>query len=477
MKAVLLLPLLMVALHAATMTDKDNPADLAADAASWAAAKDGQTTAPLPERMIWWKNAKFGMFMHWGVYSKCGGEWKGAANHAEWLQFTAKIPLAEYTDYARTFNPDKFNADAWVKIAKDAGMKYLVITSKHHDGVAMYDSASSAHNVVKLAGLKFDPLKQLAEACQKQGIRFCVYYSLGRDWQDPDVATGGIGKMKSGWRSNLIDYPDEAKKDFAKYFERKVKPQVRELLTNYGPIGVMWFDTPERISPAQSQELLELIHSLQPDCIVNQRIGNKLGDYGTPEQSIPAEVSTKPWETCMTMSGKWSYNKADHAWKSSDTLLRNLIDIVSKGGNYLLNVGPTGEGVIPAPAGERLETIGSWLRVNGAAIYGCGPTPFGAELGTFSKTEKNKQGKPKFLPTAEWRATSKPGKVYIHLFQWPSVKLNIPAVKGKIAKAYLLADPVRKGIKVTQTDTGVSITLPGNAPDEVVSVLCFDLAR
>jgi len=477
LKACVVLPLLAAALQAAPMADKDNLADMAAEAASWAAGKGGQTVATLPARMIWWKDAKFGMFMHWGVYSKCGGQWKGETNHAEWLQFTAKIPLAEYTEYARTFNPDQFDADAWAKIAKAAGMKYLVITAKHHDGVAMYDSASSAHNVVKLAGLKFDPLKQIANACQKQGIRFCVYYSLGRDWQDPDVATGGIGKMKLGWRSNLLDYPEEEKKDFAKYFERKVKPQVRELLTGYGPIGVLWFDTPERISPAQSRELLELIHSLQPDCIVNQRVGNKLGDYGTPEQTIPGEVSTKPWETCMTMSGKWSYNQADHDWKNADTLLRNLIDIVSKGGNYLLNVSPTGEGVIPAPAVERLAAIGDWLRVNGAAIYGCGPTPFGVELGAFSQTEQDKNGKPKFVPTKAWRATTKPGKIYLHLLQWPTGKLGIPAVKGKISRAYLLADPDRKGIEIAQTETGVILTLSGQAPDAVVSVLCLELTK
>jgi len=449
------------------MADKDNAADMAADAASWAAARSIPAAAPLPARMTWWQEAKFGLFVHWGVYSKSGGEWKGATHYSEWLQFSAKIPLAEYTDYARTFNPGQFNAGEWVQIAKDAGMKYLVITTKHHDGVAMYDSASSAHNIMKLAGVPRDPLKQLAEACQKQGIRFCVYYSLGRDWQDPDVATGGIGNI--GWRSNLLDFPEEEKKDFAKYFERKVKPQMRELLSNYGPVGVMWFDTPERISPEQSRELLELIHSLQPDCIVNQRIGNDLGDYSTPEQTIPSEVSTKPWESCMTMSGRWSYNKADQAWKSADTLLRNLIEIASKGGNYLLNVGPTGEGVIPAPAVERLAAIGSWFRVNGTAIYGCGPTPFAAEL--------DQSGNSIPATSVAWRATTRPGHIYLHLFKWPAGKLEIPAVEGKITKAYLLADPNREGVEVSQTTAGISVALPGHAPDTIASVLCLELEK
>ena len=442
-----------------------------------AAGTAAEAAAPREPRLAWWQDAKFGLFIHWGAYAKAGGEWNGATNHAEWLQFSAKIPLAEYTDYARTFQPDKFDADEWVRIAKDAGMKYLVITAKHHDGIAMYDSASSAHNIVKLAGLKVDPLKELADACAKQGIRFCVYYSLGRDWQDPDVATGGIGSMKLGWRSNLIDYPDEEKKDFAKYFERKVKPQVRELLTNSGPIGVMWFDTPERISAAQSRELLELIHSLQPACIVNQRIGNKLGDYGTPEQTIPNEASTKPWETCMTLNGKWGYNKADQNWKSTELLLRNLIDIASKGGNYLLNVGPTGEGVIPAPSVERLSAMGDWLRVNGEAVYGCGITPFGPELGEFSATEKDKKGEPIFLAKSAWRATTRPGKIYLHLFAWPSGKLEIPAIQARIARVYLLADPDRQGLSFAQSASGVAITLPGAAPDPIASVLCVELVQ
>ena len=268
------------------------------------------------------------------------------------VAITAKIPIAEYTELAKRFNPVSFNADEWVKVAKNAGMKYLVITAKHHDGFAMYNSPSDPYNIVKTSAYGRDPLKALSEACKREGLRFCVYYSLGRDWHDPDVPTGTPGSTKSppGRRSNLIDFPDESKKDFSKYFERKVKPQVRELLTQYGPIGIMWFDTPERISKAQSVELLRMIRSLQPNCIVNVRIGNGLGDYGTPEQEIPSSKSTKPWETCMTLNGKWGYNKYDQNWKSTETLLRNLINITSKGGNYLLNVGPTEKESFPSQA-------------------------------------------------------------------------------------------------------------------------------
>jgi alpha-L-fucosidase len=430
-------------------------------------------------RMAWWREAKFGMFVHWGVYSQAAGEWKGTKNHAEWLQFTAKIPIAEYTELAKTFNPAKFDADEWAKVAKDAGMKYLVITSKHHDGFAMYDSPSDPFNIIKVTPFKRDPIKELARACGKQGIRFCVYYSLGRDWHDPDVPTGSPTSKDRppGSRSNLIDFPDESKKDFSRYFERKVKPQVRELLTQYGPIGIMWFDTPEKISKAQSAELLAMIHQLQPECIVNARIGNGMGDYGTPEQEIPSGKSTKPWETCMTLNRHWGYNKADQNWKSTEELLRNLIDIVSKGGNYLLNVGPTGEGIIPSPSVERLREIGAWLKGNGEAVYGCGQTPFGPEVGSFSATEKDKNGKPKFIPTWEWRCTTKPGKLYIHVFKWPTGKLELPAVKGTITKAYLLANPKRTALTVEQTDAGVSITLPGKATDAIASVVCLEVGR
>lgn len=436
------------------------------------AAQDIEMPETTADRMEWWQDAKFGMFIHWGAYSKAGGEWNGETNHGEWLQFTAKIPLAEYRAFAKTFNPVDFDADEWVQIAKDAGMKYMVITAKHHDGFAIFDSPSNPYNIVDASVYGRDPLKELSAACAKKDIKFCVYYSLGRDWEDPDVPTGKGDNR--GWRSNLLDFPDEESKDFSKYFERKVKPQVRELLTQYGPIGVMWFDTPERITKEQSEELVALIRELQPDCIINKRVGHDLGDYGTPEQKIPSGKDIKPWETCMTVSERiWGYNKTV-GYRDSDQLIRNLIDIASKGGNYLLNVGPTGEGIIPAPSVERLQAMGNWLRINGEAIYGCGPTPFGREVGHYSETELDKYGKSTFVPEWKWRATTQPGKLFIHCFEWPET-LQIPNPGKKVSKAYLLGDPKRTTLDVVQTEEDVSIALPEQAPDRIASVVCVEL--
>lgn len=425
-------------------------------------------------RLEWWQDAKFGMFIHWGAYSKAGGEWNGTTDHGEWLQFTAKIPLAEYKEFAAGFNPVDFDAEEWVRIAKDAGMKYMVITAKHHDGFAMFDSPSSPYDIVDASEFGRDPIKELADACAKEGLKFCVYYSLGRDWEDPDVPTGKGDN--AGWRSNLLDFPDESIKDFSKYFERKVKPQVRELLTQYGPIGVMWFDTPERITEEQSAELVALIRELQPDCIINNRVGHGLGDYGTPEQKIPSGKDVEPWETCMTVSSRiWGYNKFVD-YRPADELIRNLIDISSKGGNYLLNVGPTGEGIIPSPSVERLEAMGDWLRINGEAIYGCGPTPFGPEVGYYSKPEKDSKDKAEFIATWKWRATTKPGKLYIHVFDW-SEQIHLPTVDQRIAKIYHLADPTQKPLTFKQNQAGVAIDLPQQAPDPVASVICIEFQQ
>jgi alpha-L-fucosidase len=329
-----------------------------------------QSTASHPN-MEWWKDAKFGLFVHWGLYSVTAGDWKGKPSKGnEHFMLYERIPVKEYAKIADDFNPVKFDADAWVKAAKDAGMKYVVFTSKHHDGYAMYQSKASDYNIVKTTKWGRDPIKELAAACKKYGLKLGLYYSLGRDWEDPDVPTNW--PEKAG-RSNTWDFPDEDAKDFSKYFERKVKPQIKELLTNYGPIGILWFDTPELISKAQSTELSAMIRKIQPQCIINSRIGNGLGDYLVSEQQIAASKITKPWEACITMSGKWSFNRYDKAWKSPELLVRQLVEIVCKGGNFLLNVNPDGQGALPTQSLTNLHQIGKWMDVNKEAVYGVQP--------------------------------------------------------------------------------------------------------
>jgi alpha-L-fucosidase len=321
------------------------------------------------ERMKWWTDAKFGLFLHWGLYSVTAGDWNGKkAKGNEHFMLYERIPLKEYAKIAERFNPIKFNADEWARYAKDAGMKYIVITAKHHEGFAMFDSPSNDYNIVKTTPFHKDPMKDLAVACQKYGLKLCFYYSLGRDWQDPDVPTNW--PVKAG-RSNSWDYPNEDAKDFSKYFDRKVKPQVRELLTQYGPIGIMWFDTPEQIiTKSQSAELQELIRKLQPNCIINSRIGNGYGDYLVSEQSLTKGQDAKSWEACVTMSGKWGYNHYDTTWKSPELLVRQLVEVVSKGGNLLLNIGPMGNGEFPEKSISNLASIGKWMKINNEAIYG-----------------------------------------------------------------------------------------------------------
>jgi len=437
------------------------------------AQSDSKTEVSINQekRLEWFRDAKFGMFIHWGAYSQAGGEWKGETNHHEWLQLTAKIPLAEYTEFAKKFNPTEFDAEQWVKIAKDAGMKYIVITSKHHDGFAIYDSKSSSHDIADLTKFGRDPLKELAAACKKHGLKFCVYYSLGRDWEDPDVPTGRGDKV--GFRSNLIDFPNESEKVFSRYFERKVKPQIRELLTGYGPIGIVWFDTYELISKEESQELKELIRELQPECIINERIGHRFGDYKVSEQKIPENGSFEPWESCITMNGHWAYNKADEKWKTPKKLIESFIDIVSKGGNLLLNVGPTGEGIIPAPSVQRLAAIGDWMEVNSEAINGCGPTPFGEELG---KQVKDKKGKKKVVGKLPWRATTQEAKIYIHIFEWPADGLTLPKVESKIEKVTLLGSDSAP-LVFKQLDDSTVVQLPKSKPNSLVPVICLTLSK
>ncbi|HXF63650.1 MAG TPA: alpha-L-fucosidase, partial [Caldilineaceae bacterium] len=391
----------------------------------------------------WWRAAKFGLFIHWGLYAIPAGVWKGeqVPGIGEWIMHRARIPVAEYEALARQFNPVHFNAAAWVSLAKRAGQKYLVITAKHHDGFCLFDSALTGYNIVDATPFGRDPMVELAEECRRQGIKFGFYYSQTQDWHHPD----GDG--------NDWDY-DESAKDFDGYIRGYVAPQVRELLTNYGEIAIIWFDTPKGITPEQSRFLLDLVHELQPNCLVCGRLGNQLGDYASAgDNRIPQQAVEADWETPATINDTWGYKSYDHNWKPAEELIRKLVDIVSKGGNYLLNVGPTAEGVIPQPSVERLEAMGRWLAVNGESVYGTQPGPI--------------QG------TAAYRTTRKPGKVYLHVFEWPAGgQIELPALPAR--RAYLLSDPDRTPLPLAQRGQQVIIQGPAAAPDSADSVIVLE---
>ena len=393
-------------------------------------------------RLDWWRDAKFGLFIHWGLYAVPAGRWKGTMvpGIGEWIMQRERIPVREYEQLARTFNPVEFDAAEWVAMAKNAGQKYLVITSKHHDGFCMYGSKVTGYNIVDATPFRRDPIKELASECEKQGIKLGFYYSQTQDWHHPN----GDG--------NDWDY-DEDKKDFETYIDEYVKPQVTELLTQYGPIGLIWFDTPRRITSEQSKSLLDLCREIQPDCLVSGRLGNTLGDYAsTGDNKIPSELETVDWETPATINDTWGFKSDDHNWKTTEDLVYKLVDIVSKGGNYLLNVGPTSQGLIPQPSVDRLLEVGDWLKVNGDSIFHTRPGPI--------------QG-------LDWcRSTVKEDKLYLHVFKWPTGgAISIPASDKQISHAYILKDSKRTELPVTISGNNVIIQGPSTPPDGTDSVI------
>lgn len=413
------------------------------------------------QRMKWFREARFGMFIHWGVYAQFAGSYNGKKIEAggcgslgEWIMLAAKIPIADYKQGAARFNPEKFDAETWVSIAKEAGMKYIVITAKHHDGFAMYHTAVDRYNIVDASPFKRDPIAELAAACKKAGIKFGVYYSQNLDWGHP----GGGAMSGPRW-----DPGQEG--DYDAYIRRVAAPQVEELITRFHP-AVLWFDIPNRnLTPDQVRALMASFPR-NPGMIYNNRMGGGVeGDIETPEQTIPATgFPGRDWETCMTINNTWGYKAYDVNFKPTSKLLLNLVDIASKGGNYLLNVGPDDKGLIPAPEVERLSEMGKWLKVNGEAIYGTTASPF----------EKLKWG----------RATKRLGKLYLHVFDWPvpsgvegpkDGRLVVPGLKSKISRAYLLADAEKANLVVTEEGESKVITVGNKAPDPVISVVVLEI--
>ena len=326
----------------------------------------------------WFKEAKYGMMAHWGLYSLLAGEWRGrrVKGYAEWIQSFMPIPNAEYEMLAKTFNPVYFNADEWIKLAKDSGMKYFVFTSKHHDGFAMFHSKADPFNVVDATPFGRDVVGELAEACYKHGLKFGLYYSQELDWHH--FHGGGYNQFIPcagvSW-DNSWDYPDRSKKDFSICYEEKIKPQVEELLTNYGDLCLMWFDVPHTISKEQSLELNRLVKHHQPDCLINSRIGNgaydyvSLGDNEYPEnrpENLPQEggedndidgFKYSPYdlyETAGTLNSSWGFKYFDQNWITEATIRARREKLNGMGINYLLNVGPDGLGRIPSFSQEVL---------------------------------------------------------------------------------------------------------------------------
>jgi alpha-L-fucosidase len=400
------------------------------------AADAEETKEAMDARMAWWRDAKFGMFIHWGLYAIPAGEWRGqkVPGIGEWIMHRGKIPKEEYASLQQQFHPVKYDARQWVRFAKQAGMKYIVITSKHHDGFCLFDSKLTDYDMPGTPYGK-DLLKPLADACHEEGIKICWYHSI-MDWYHPQAHS-------------------------EQYFEY-MRGQLKELLTNYGEIGVLWFDG-EWIKEWTEQHGVELeryVRELQPQLIVNNRVGKRKrspGDFGTPEQHIPATgIPGWDWETCMTMNDTWGFKKDDHNWKSTEDLIHKLVDIVSKGGNFLLNVGPTADGEIPTASVERLTEIGGWMEGNGESIYGTSASPF---------------------KRLSWgRCTQKPGLLYLHVFDWPTDgKLVVPALHNEVKKSYLLTDASRAKLDVQRVEDNVIVSLPGDPPDPWDSVVVLEI--
>lgn len=392
-----------------------------------------ETKAERDARMGWWRQARFGMFIHWGLYAVPAGTWNGKqiGGIGEWIMNSAKIPVADYAALAPQFNPTLFNADTWAQVAQDAGMKYVVITAKHHDGFAMFHSLADPYNIYDATPFKRDPVAELATACRKRGIKFGVYYSQAQDWHHP-----GGGAYGGHW-----DKAQDGELDA--YVKNVAAPQVSELLTKYHP-AVLWWDTPVSMTPEDIRALTAAF-AQDPDLIANNRLGNGVaGDTETPEQTIPANgFPGKDWETCMTINDTWGYKSYDTNFKSSESLIHNLVDIASKGGNYLLNVGPDATGTIPAPEVQRLHDVGAWMKINGDSIYATARSPY------------------KRLPF-DGRATVKGNNLYLNVFKWPDAGLTLTGLQTPVRRATALATGQR--LTVTKDAAG---TLHISKPDKL----------
>jgi alpha-L-fucosidase len=379
------------------------------------------------DHMAWWTEARFGMFIHWGVYA--------IPARGEWVMYQEHIPHEEYAPLARRFDPKKYDPDAWVQLAKEAGMRYMVLTSRHHDGFSLFDSQVSEFTAPKTSAGR-DLIREYVEACHRGGMRVGFYYSL-LDWRYPAYFRGPKGDPK-GWRE-LVDY---------------VHAQVRELCTQYGKLDILWYDGgwPYTAEDWRSAELNAMVRQLQPEIIINNR-AQLPEDFDTPEQHIRASEAGRPWEACMTLNDSWGYNEADDNWKTPKQVIMNLVRCAGGGGNFLLNVGPLPDGTIPSESVRILRRVGQWLDENGGSIYGAQRSPFSSSTGL---------------------STIKGNTLYMHVFRWPGKEIQLARIMNPVRSVHLLQ--TGKQVKFEQTDDRVTLTgLPGRAPDELDTVIVIEI--
>ena len=423
------------------------------------------------DRIEWWKEARFGMFVHWGVYSPLGGEYNGKrSGYAEHIQRVAKIYQKEYIDeVVKKFNPVDFDADKWIKALKDAGMRYFIITSKHHDGFAMYDSDVSDFNIVKATPFGRDPMKELKASCVKYGIKFGFYYSHAFDWGEKDGAGNdwefenpGGDRHLYGGRNWFDPHPEVVPRIRDNYVNTKSIPQVVELIKKYDP-DIMWFDTSHKLPPEELARILKAARLAKPDLVINSRLGGpgnarRWGDY-TSTVDRPAEFypTASDWEGIPTTNESYGWSKFDKSHKPASFFIRLLAKAVARGGNTLMNIGPMGNGLIDPVDLNILKGIGDWMDVNHASIRGAGRTP---------------------LPVQSWGESTRKGDLlFLHVFSWPeNGELILSGLKSDIKMAWLLSDADKKNLPVkTLSNVDKMITVPGSAPDNVDAVIVLQV--
>lgn len=407
------------------------------------------------QRMEWWRDARFGMFIHWGVYAMLAGEYKGADQKGvgEWIMCNAKIPVEEYQAMGRQFNPVKYNPEDIVLMAKNAGMKYLVITAKHHDGFCLWESDARSDWSVTSTTWGKDLLQPLAAACKKHGIKFGLYFSHNHDW-----STAGGANGDRNWD------PIQTSKSFDDYYYNVAVPQTEELMKSFPELSVFWFDLGygSHLTPAHEKVMLDLVRKYHPQCILNDRLdvtsGLFSGDFQTHEGNFPGGVQAGDWETCMTMDGSWGYIKNVQPWRVKDTtaLVKQLGTIVSRGGNYLLNIGPRGDGSIDPRQSEPLAGVGKWMQKYSESIYGCGISPIGS--GGWGVVTGKDLG-------------NGAQKAYLHIHDWPqSGRILVPNGRKNVKKVTWLKNG--SSIKVEAVGKDAFIVDVGDSPkDDVVSVV------